>query len=104
MPVYVDALKEHLVAAYHGDEHARRVGARNGHLWCHLYADTEKELHRFARLLGLKRAWAQVSRRGQPHYDLTPLRRTLAVKYGAIELERAAVVRLLRRLRTGRAV
>ncbi len=103
MPVYVDEFVEHPLAAYHGDGHAQRVGARNGHRWCHLYADTEEELHAFAARIGMRRGWAQVSRRGVPHYDLTPSRRSAAVKAGAVQLDRGGARLLRDRLREGRA-
>jgi hypothetical protein len=89
MSAYVDDLIEY-GGTYRGDgaAQAARVGARNGDRWCHLYADTEEELHAFAQRIGMKRVWAQVSRTGIPHYDLTPRRRVSAVKHGAKALIR----------------
>lgn len=59
-------------------------------LWCHLWADEPDELHAFARKIGLKREWAQVSRgtivKEFLHYDLRPSKRELAVRHGAVEL------------------
>ena len=52
---------------------------------CHLYADTELELHKFALSIGLKRTWFQ-KKRNLPHYDLTPNKRKQAVDKGAHEL------------------
>ncbi len=52
---------------------------------CHMMADTIKELHDFATLLGLKRAWFQNNNKRFPHYDLTSNKRKIAVKHGAIE-------------------
>jgi hypothetical protein len=92
---YVDGL----VAIVSEEPQARRVGARHGHRWCHLIADTAEELHELARRIGLKREWAQLSRRGLLHYDLTPTKRAAAVKLGAIELDRHAFVTLARKLR-----
>jgi hypothetical protein len=40
------------------------------------------ELHAMAQRLGLKRAWFQ-DKPGTPHYDLTPTKRTQAIKLGA---------------------
>lgn len=51
---------------------------------CHLTADSLDELHAFAAKVGLKRAWFQ-NHPLAPHYDLTPGRRAVAVKAGAIE-------------------
>lgn len=49
---------------------------------CHLMADTVEELHEFAARLGLKRKWYQPL--SSPHYDLTPRRREMALKLGAV--------------------
>lgn len=53
----------------------------------HMIADTEEELHAFAARVGLKRAWAQRSRSGVPHYDLTARRREVAVRLGAMDCQ-----------------
>jgi hypothetical protein len=55
---------------------------------CHLMADTEEELHVFAKRLGLKRAWFQ-NHHPNPlfwHYDLTAKKRMQAFRLGAKEL------------------
>lgn len=52
----------------------------------HLQADDVEELHAFAQLLGLRRAWFQ-SQPGRPdkdHYDLTAAGRTKAIELGAV--------------------
>lgn len=102
--VYVDALRKH---ARSEEPQARRVGARNGDLWCHLLADESdcEELHEFAARLGCHRGWYQERRdvRGLAvggHYDLTPGRRAMALKFGAVEVDRRQVVELLRKQRT----
>lgn len=56
----------------------------------HMYADTEEELHKLAKKIGLKREWC--SDKTQPssallHYDLNPTRRIAAVKAGAQEVD-----------------
>lgn len=51
--------------------------------WCHLTADSREELHAFAEKLGLKFAWFQ-AKSSVPHYDLTPNKRDLALKMGAV--------------------
>jgi hypothetical protein len=91
--VYVDTLVGGWAGAYKGKDagQAARVGARTGHRWCHLIADAEDELHRFAASIGLKRAWCQGD-----HYDLTPGRRARAVKAGAVEVDRRWFVRVMR--------
>lgn len=75
--VYVDEL----FRAVSSDRQAFKVGSRNAHQWCHMWADTLGELHAMAAKIGLKREWFQDSR--LPHYDLTPARRSAALRHGA---------------------
>jgi uncharacterized protein DUF4031 len=82
MPVYVDAP----IWPY------RRM------LMCHMMADTLAELHAMADRIGVQRRWFQ-SRSAVPHYDICKAKRALAVRAGAIELDRAGAVALARRLR-----
>ena len=49
---------------------------------CHLMADSEEELHAFAKKLGLRREWYQP--KSAPHYDLTPAKREEALRLGAV--------------------
>lgn len=65
---------------------------------CHLIADTLDELHAFALSIGMRRAWFQGSNR-LPHYDLNENRRRIAIKAGAIELDRHGFVEKMRELR-----
>lgn len=51
---------------------------------CHMTADTLEELHAFAARIGMRRSWFQ-EHRICPHYDLTPGRREVAVRLGAVE-------------------
>lgn len=53
-------------------------------LWCHLWADSEDELHAFATRLGLRQSWFQPHRL-LPHYDLTAGKRRRALSLGATE-------------------
>ncbi|GGM22790.1 DUF4031 domain-containing protein [Dactylosporangium sucinum] len=81
-----------------------RVGRREA-TWCHLTADTQDELHAFARRLGLQRRWFQTckySKACQPaercvhwHYDVTAPKRAQAVALGAVEIDRHRLVELL---------
>ena len=96
--IYVDDLMQHgAPGTYRGDgaAQAERVGARNGHRWCHLFSDETDpampELHAFARRVGMRRPWFQGN-----HYDLTPGRRAAAVKAGARELGRREAVAIWR--------
>ncbi|HEY1360935.1 MAG TPA: DUF4031 domain-containing protein [Xanthobacteraceae bacterium] len=84
MPVYVDE------AIWHW----------RGIKWCHLLADDEDELHRFAILLGIKRASFQCPPKvTAPHYDLTGYERLRAIAMGAAPCNRAEIVAVLRRIR-----
>jgi hypothetical protein len=64
--------------------------------WSHMVSDVgEEELHAFAARLGLKRTWFQCRPKASAaHYDITPPKRALAVKLGAVEVtSRELVVR-----------
>lgn len=54
----------------------------------HMVSDTsERELHRFARMIRLKREWYQTGKRLHPHYDLTTSgAKERARKAGAIQV------------------
>ena len=68
--------------------------------WCHLLADDEIELHRFAALLGVKRSSYQgPPKTSAPHYDITGLERDRAVRLGALECSREEIVAVFRRVR-----
>lgn len=58
--------------------------------WCHLFSDTsDEELHALAGRIGLSRRWFQHPRdplQTRRHYDVTPRKRALAVKAGAVEI------------------
>lgn len=79
MSVYVDELHDYPIAVITAE--ARRHGTK----WCHMTADTEKELHEMARKIGLGRP-AYQDRSVLPHYDLTPSKREQAIRHGAIEI------------------
>jgi hypothetical protein len=88
-----------------------------GMVMCHMWADTDAELHRMAQRLGMRREWFQSPPKASwKHYDisLTSKRRALGFgailtdRYGAVEhrarvtgdtktLERIRVVRAKRR-------
>jgi len=54
----------------------------------HMVSDiSAEELYEFADKLGLKRQWSQERPKATAHhYDITPSKRALAVKLGAIEV------------------
>lgn len=97
--IYVDELLEWGAAGqYRGKDaaQAERVGARNGHKWCHMFADEAdcEELHAFASKIGMRRDWFQGD-----HYDLTLSRRNMAVALGAKQVARAEAVAIWRKQR-----
>jgi hypothetical protein len=72
-----------------------------GRKWCHLLADDIGDLHRFAREIGLHRSSYQgPPKTANPHYDITGFERSRALARGAIPCDRAAIVTVLRQLRT----
>ena len=66
------------------------------YVW-HLIADTEEELHTFAKKIGLRREWFQTS--SMPHYDLTYSKAHKAILKGAMELTREEFINKLRKYR-----
>lgn len=71
-----------------------------GRCWCHLLADDEAELHRFAARLGLHRhSYQGPPKTSAPHYDLTGLERDRAVRMGALAVGRAEILAVVRRVR-----
>lgn len=65
---------------------------------CHLVADSVEELHYFAGRMMLNPSWFQ-NHPVLPHYDLTAVRRSLAIKMGAVEIDRNKLVELFREYR-----
>lgn len=78
--------------------HARHRCFKNGS--AHLTSDDVAEPHAFAARLGLKRAWFQ-SRSIVPHYGLSPAKRELAVRHGAVVMEAREQARRRREQRNG---
>jgi hypothetical protein len=97
MTVYVDPLFT-WTGRYHGKDAAQaaRVGGRNGHQWCHLFADENNstELHALAFRIGMRKEWFQGD-----HYDLTPGKRAAAIRAGAVEVDRATAVQIWQKQR-----
>jgi len=83
MPVYVDAP-------------IHRLGRMR---MCHMLADSPSELHAMADRIGVQRRWYQHNA-SSPHYDICKSKRDLAVAAGAIEVDRHALVQVIRRIRT----
>jgi hypothetical protein len=71
-----------------------------GRRWCHMLADDEAELHRFAARLGVHRSSYQgPPRTSAPHYDLTGFERDRAIRMGAIPVDRATIVAIFRKVK-----
>lgn len=87
---------------YHGQTagHARHVGSRNGNLWCHMVSleNDMAELDAFAVHIGLKTRWRDLD-----HYDLTPGKRLLAIRAGAVEISKEQMTGITRWHRFGHA-
>jgi hypothetical protein len=72
-----------------------------GRKWCHLMADSEAELHRFAFRLGIHRlSYQGPPKTSAPHYDITGLERDRAIRIGAVPCRRDEIVAIFRRVRT----
>lgn len=83
MTVYVDTIRDYGTLA--------RDRGLPSTKWCHMTADTKTELHKFAIEIGLKRSWFQ----DHPtlwHYDITPNKRKLALREGAVEITTADLI------------
>ncbi len=65
---------------------------------CHMYADTEKELHSMALKIGLKLSWFQKNSTLN-HYDLVASKRILAIQNGAISQDKREAVAKWREIR-----
>jgi len=81
MPVYVD----------------KKVYPLGRMLMCHMLADTLDELHLMADKIGIQRKWFQ--KKSIPHYDICQSKRSLALKYGAIEIDNKRLVELIKHYR-----
>jgi hypothetical protein len=56
---------------------------------CHMFADTEAELHDMAERIGVARKWFQTPPHASwNHYDIALSKKALAVQYGAILTDR----------------
>ena len=59
-----------------------------GQKYCHLFADSLRELYEIGERIGMRRSWFQSPPKASwPHYDLNPRKRALAVVEGAFEVE-----------------
>ncbi len=67
-------------------------------IMCHMIADSLSELHEMASKIGMKLTWFQPT--SFPHYDLSLSRRKLALKFGAIEVDRRGLVKVMKNVRS----
>lgn len=72
-------------------------------IMCHLLADTDDELHAMAAKIGVARRWHQKPGTPHSHYDICLSKRALAVKLGAVEIDRAGVAEIIRTKRAAAA-
>ena len=57
-----------------------------GKQYCHMIADSHDELESMARRLKLSPSWIQKPGTRYEHYDLAPVKRDRAVRFGAQEI------------------
>lgn len=69
------------MTVYIDDMYLYPMGQFRGMKMSHMIADSEDELHAFAKQIGLKRRWYQGD-----HYDISKTKRILAIKAGAVEI------------------
>lgn len=72
-------------------------------IMCHLLADSDEELHAMAARIGVARRWHQKPGTPHSHYDICLSKRALAVKLGAIEIDRAGVAAIIKTKRVATA-
>lgn len=61
---------------------------------CHMLADTPDELFAMADRIGVARRHFQ--RHSSPHFDICKTKRALAVRLGAVEIDRQQLVRIIK--------
>jgi hypothetical protein len=76
----------------------RSVWEFHDKIMCHMLADTEAELHSMAGQIGKSRSRYQ-RYASTPHYDIDRGERALAVRLGAIEIDRRKTVQIIRAIR-----
>jgi len=68
--------------------------ARKGRMiMCHMIADSEGELVAMADRIGVARRWHQHPGTHRSHFDICLAKRRLAVRSGAVEINRMELVR-----------
>jgi hypothetical protein len=71
-----------------------------GMVMCHMWADTEAELHRMAGRIGMSREWHQAPPTASwSHYDVSLSRKKMAQSLGAILTDRFGALEHVARLK-----
>lgn len=67
------------------------------YVMCHMVADTDDdELHAMADRIGVQRKWHQKAGTPHSHYDIALTKRSLAVAFGAVEIDRRRLAEIVR--------
>ena len=66
---------------------------------CHMVADTTDELLQMADRIGVDRKWIQYAGTEKEHFDIAMSKRSLAVGFGAVEVGRIELGRIIQRKR-----
>ena len=69
----------------------------------HMVADTDDELHAMADRICVARRWHQKPGTPHSHYDICKAKRAQAVAHGAVEIDRAGLVAVIKRKRAKEA-
>lgn len=64
-------------------------------MMCHMFADTTEELLAMVDTIGVQRKWIQHAGTYREHFDIAKGKRALAIKAGALELNRNQLGKLL---------
>lgn len=70
-----------------------------GMVMCHMLADTTDELLAMADQIGVQRRWLQNPGTWREHFDISQSKRRLAIRAGAVEIDRKRLARLLKEKR-----
>ena len=68
-------------------------------IMCHMLADTEEELEAMAKTIGVQLKWWQYKGTYKSHFDICQTKKALAIKAGAIEIDKHKLVEILRERR-----
>lgn len=74
-----------------------RIDNPNGEGWCHMVADTIKELHEFAGRMIISKSYYQNKRgKNQPHYDIRNWKAEECLAFGAVRVKRKELFQFLK--------